>query len=69
MSADVWSDLVFPLSVRELQRLSWFAGKVAATVHLGQYQEFVEPYEASRLSFAKWLHITGRISEFVGVNR
>lgn len=62
--ANPWAEITYPLTEAETTRLSRLKDKVDATVHLGQVQLHVEPIEAKRLAFARWLRVTREISEW-----
>ena len=65
MLADPWAEITYPLSVTELQRLSWLKLKITAVIHLDtvEHEQPVSFRHAKRLAFQRWRFMTGRLTE------
>jgi hypothetical protein len=61
--ADPWQELVYPLTLQEIQRLSWLQAKISAVEWLANHdhQATVDFLQAKRLAFVKWMVLTGRL--------
>ncbi len=58
---------VYPLSVTDLKRLTWFRSRIEAKEWLALHHVSVDGMDAARLAFVNYLVATGRLTEHVGV--
>lgn len=60
-----WLSLDYPLTLREMKRLTWLQSKMAAVIHLAASNQPVDFAYARRLAFIRFLVLTGDLSEGV----
>ena len=65
---DAWAALECPLTVSEIERLACFQFKRAAELYLNSIDpehRKPDPKQVRRFAFAKWMFMTGRITDAV----